>query len=179
MPPWKLISGLSRLGDQLLDPVLQMLRTVPFLAVAPLLVLWFGIGEDQKVLVIALATCFPFYLNTHGGVRGVDPKVVEAGEVFGLSRWRLIRLIIVPGALPSLLVGLRQSLGVSLIALIVAEQSTAPRGIGFLRMSAQQFFQAEVLLVCILVYAVWGLLGDLLVRWLERSLMPWRYARRP
>jgi sulfonate transport system permease protein len=173
-----LVTGLSRLGDQLLDPLLQMLRTIPFLAVAPLLVLWFGIGEQQKLLVIALATSFPFYLNTHGGVRGVDPKVVEAGEVFGLSRARLIRAIILPGALPSILVGLRQSLGVALIALIVAEQTNAPRGIGFLMMSAQQFFQTEVLLVCVLAYALWGLLGDLLVRLLERVLVPWRSARR-
>jgi sulfonate transport system permease protein len=173
-----LLTGLSRLGDQLLDPLLQMLRTIPFLAVAPLLVLWFGIGEQQKLLVIALATCFPFYLNTHGGARGVDPKVVEAGQVFGLSSWRLIRSIILPGALPSMLVGLRQSFGVALIALIVAEQTNAPRGIGFLMMSAQQFFQTEILLVCVLAYAFWGLLGDLLVRLLEQLLMPWRSRRR-
>lgn len=169
-----LLTGLSRLGDQLIDPLLQMLRTVPFLAVAPLLVLWFGIGEQQKLLLIALASCFPFYLNTHAGVQSTDPKLLEAAKVFGLSRAGTVRQIILPAAIPQLLVGLRQSLGVALIALIVAEQTNAPRGLGFLMLSATQFFQAEVLLVCVLLYGLWGLLSDLFVRALGRLLMPWR-----
>lgn len=172
-----LLTGLSRLGDQLIDPVLQMLRTVPFLAIAPLLVLWLGIGESQKILMIAVATCFPFYLNTHSGVRSADPKLLEAAQVFGLSRAGAIRQIILPAAIPQMLVGLRQSLGIALIALIVAEQTNAPQGIGFLMLSASQFFQAEVLLVCVLLYALWGFAADLLVRGLERALMPWRRAR--
>lgn len=171
------LTGLTRLADRLLDPVLQMLRTVPFLAVAPLLVLWFGIGEQEKLLLIAIATCFPFYLNTHAGVQSADRKLLEAAQVFGLSRFGQIRQIILPAALPHMLVGLRQSLGASLIALIVAEQTNAPKGIGFLMLSASQFFQAEVLLVCILLYGLWGLAADLLVRVLARVLMPWRRAR--
>jgi sulfonate transport system permease protein len=140
-------------------------------------VLWFGIDERQKLLMIALASGFPFYLNTHGGVRGVDHKILEAAQVFGVSRWRAIRLIILPAALPQMLVGLRQSFGISLIALIVAEQTNAPHGIGLLMMSAQQFFQVEILLVCVVLYGFWGLLADLVVRGLERVLMPWRNPR--
>jgi len=171
-----LVTGLSRTGDRLLDPTLQMLRTIPFLAVAPLLVLWFGIDEQQKLLMIALAAGFPFYLNTHGGVRSTDRKLLEAARVFGASRRETIAAIILPAALPQLLVGLRQSLGISLIALIVAEQTNSPRGIGFLMMSAQQFFQVEILLVCVALYGLWGLLADVLVRTLERVLMPWKRA---
>lgn len=172
-----LVTGLYRIGDLLLDPLLQMLRMVPFLAVAPLLVLWFGIDERQKLLLLAFATGFPFYLNTHGGVRGVDHKLLEAARVFGVSRLRTIVQIVLPSALPQLLVGLRQSFGAALIALIVAEQTNAPRGIGFLMMSAQQFFEIDVLLMCIVLYGLWGLLADLVVRGLERLWMPWRFLR--
>jgi sulfonate transport system permease protein len=168
---------LYRVGDLLLDPLLQMLRMVPFLAVAPLLVLWFGIDERQKLLLLALATGFPFYLNTHGGVRAVDNKLLEAARVFGVTRLRTIAQIVLPAALPQMLVGLRQALGSVLIALIVAEQTNAPRGIGFLMMSAQQFFEIEVLLVCIVLYGLWGLMADMLVRGLERVWMPWRFLR--
>jgi sulfonate transport system permease protein len=168
------LTGLSRLADALVDPLMQMLRTLPFLALLPLLVLWFGIGEAQKTLLIALATCFPMYLNTHSGVQGADPRLLEAGRVFGLSRAGELRYIVAPAALPQILVGLRQSLGVALVALIVAEQSNAPRGIGFLMLSASQFFQADVLLVCVVLYALWGFASDQAVRGLARILMPWR-----
>jgi sulfonate transport system permease protein len=167
-------AGLFRLGDQLLDPTIQMLRTIPFLAIAPLLVLWFGIGELPKIIIIAAASAFPLYLNAYSGVRNVDRKVIEAGRTFGLGRLALIRHVILPEAVPSILVGLRLALAISLIALIVAEQSNAPKGLGFLMTSAQQFFQTDVLVLCILIYAVWGLAVDILVRVLERVLMPYR-----
>lgn len=173
-----LVAGLFRLGDQLLDPSIQMLRTIPFLALAPLLVLWFGINELPKIIIIALAVSFPLYLNTYGGVRDVDPKLVEAGRVFGLGRFELIRRIVVPSALPSILVGLRMSLTLALIALIVAELTNAPKGLGFLMTSAQQFFQTDILVMVIVIYALWGLGVDLLVRLLERVLLPWKRARR-
>jgi len=172
------VAGLFRLGDQLIDPTIQMVRTIPFLAIAPLLIIWFGIGELPKIVIIAAASAFPIYVNAYGGVRDVDPKLMEAGRVFGLGRAGLIRHIVVPSAVPSILVGLRLSLAISLIALIVAEQSNAPQGLGFLMTSAQQFFQTDILVVCILIYAVWGLGVDLVVRLLERVLLPWRVARR-
>lgn len=172
------IAGLSRLGDQLLDPTVQMLRTIPFLAIAPLLVLWFGIDEKPKIIIIASAAAFPLYVNAHSGVRNVDRKVIEAARTFGLRGFALIRQVVIPEALPSILVGLRLSLAISLIALIVAEQSNAPKGIGFLMTSSQQFFQTDVLVLCILIYALWGLFVDLFVRVLERLLMPYRKAVR-
>ena len=174
------VAGLFRLGDQLLDPTLQMLRTIPFLAIAPLLILWFGIDERPKIIIIAAAALFPLYLNTHSGVRNVDRKILEAGRVFGLRGLGLVRHVILPEAIPSVLVGLRVSLSVSLLALIVAEMSNAPRGIGFLMVSAQQYFQMDVLVVCVLIYAVWGLSVDLVVRLLERVLLPYkRLGRKP
>ncbi|MFT4044133.1 MAG: ABC transporter permease [Gordonia sp. (in: high G+C Gram-positive bacteria)] len=166
-------AGLSRLGDQLLDPTLQMLRTIPVLAITPLLILWFGIDERPKIIIIAAAALFPLYINTHSGVRNVDPKIVEAGRVFGLRGLGLVRHVIVPESIPSILVGLRVSLSISLLALIVAELSNAPKGLGFLMTSAQQYFQTDVLVVIVLIYALWGLTADLIVRALERILLPY------
>lgn len=168
------VAGLFRLGDQLLDPTLQMLRTIPFLAITPLLILWFGIDERPKIIIIAAAALFPLYLNTHSGVRNVDRKILEAGAVFGLRGARLVRDVILPEALPSVLVGLRVSLSTSLLALIVAELTNAPRGLGFLMTSAQQYFQTDVLVVVVAIYAVWGLSVDLVVRGAERLLLPFK-----
>lgn len=171
-----LLTGFARLGEELLDPTMQMLRTIPFLALGPLFIVWFGIDETPKVVLIAVATAFPLYLNTYAGVRAVDRRALEAGRVFGLSGWQLVRKVVLPGALPNLLVGLRVSLGVCLLGLIFAEQINTVQGIGYLMTSAMAFFQTDVMVVCIVVYASWGLVADLLVRLLEHLLMPWRRA---
>ena len=167
-------TGFTHLGDRVLDPVLQMFRTVPFLALSPLFIVWFGIGTEPKLVLIAVATAFPLYLNTHGGVRHVDRKTIEVARVYGVSRLRLVWEIVLPEALPSLLVGIRVALGTALLALIFAEQINAIKGIGYLMTSAEEYFQTNILVVCIVIYAVWGLLADLTVRLLERVLMPWR-----
>ena len=167
-------AGLSRLGEELFDALLQMLRTVPFLALVPLFIVWFGIGETPKLLLIALATLFPMYLNTYSGVRNVDRKVVEASRTFGLKGARLIREVVLPLALPSILTGLRFALGVSLLMLIAAEQINAQAGLGYLLNTAQVYQQVDVILVCIFIYALLGLAADLIVRLLERLFMPWR-----
>jgi sulfonate transport system permease protein len=169
-----LLTGFAKLGEELLDPTMQMLRTIPFLALGPLFIVWFGIDETPKVVLIAVATAFPLYLNTYAGVRSVDRRALEAGRVFGLSGWQLVRKVVLPGALPNLLVGLRVALGVCLLGLIFAEQINTVQGIGYLMTSAMAFFQTDVMVVCIVVYAVWGLLADLVVRLLEHALMPWR-----
>lgn len=171
-------TGFVRLGDELLDPTLQMLRTVPFIALSPLFIVWFGIDEKPKLVLIAVATAFPLYLNVRGGVRDVDRKTVEAARSYGLGGLPLLREIVVPAALPSLLVGLRISLGVSLLALIFAEQINSTAGIGYLLISAQQYFQTDVMVVCLVVYALWGLIADLSVRLLEWALMPWNHAHK-
>jgi sulfonate transport system permease protein len=168
------VTGLSRLVDGLVDPLMQMAYTVPFLAVAPLLIVWFGIGEQPKLVLITVATCLPVYLNTCSGVRNADRKVIEVARVFGVSRVRLVRQIVIPSAIPSILVGLRMALTFSLIALIVVEQTNSPKGIGFLMLSAQQYFQTEILIVCILLYALWGLTAGGIVRGLTWLLQPWQ-----
>ena len=168
------IAGLSKLGEELFDALLQMLRTVPFLALVPLFIVWFGIGEAPKLLLIALATMFPMYLNTYAGVRNVDRKVIEAMRSFGLSGRRLIVEVVLPLALPQIFTGLRFALGVSVLVLIAAEQINASAGLGYLLNSAQMYQQVDVILICIGIYAVLGLGADLIVRTLERVFLPWR-----
>jgi sulfonate transport system permease protein len=166
--------GLFKLGEELADPLLQMLRTVPFLAMLPLFVIWFGIGERPKIALIAGACIFSMYLNTYVGVRGVDPKLVEAGEVFGLSRVQVITRIVLPNALPNILTGVRYSLGVSVLALVAAEQINATSGIGYLIVQAGFNLRTDIVVAGVIVYALLGLTVDLMVRGLERLLLPWR-----
>lgn len=169
-----IVAGLSKLGEELIDPTLQMVRAVPFLALIPLLIVWFGIGESSKIILIAAGAAKPMYLNAFGGVRNVDPKIIEAAKIFGLSRWRMITEIHFPAALPSLMVGLRLSMTMSLLALIGVEVINTTQGIGFLMLQAQEYFKTEILIVCVVIYALFGLSTDLLVRLLERVVMPWR-----
>jgi sulfonate transport system permease protein len=169
-----IIAGLSRLGEQVFDSTMQMLRTVPFIALVPLFLVWFGIGEKSKIILIAAACTFPVYLNTYAGVRHVDPKLVEAGRVFGLSRRELVRRIVLPGALPNILVGVRYAAGTAVLALVLAEQINATNGIGYLIFKGQNALNTPLILAGVFVYAVLGLAADLLVRLIERFAMPWR-----
>ncbi|HVT42299.1 MAG TPA: ABC transporter permease subunit, partial [Acidimicrobiales bacterium] len=169
-----IVVGLSRLGEELVDAPLQMLRMVPYPAVIFLFIVWFGIGETAKVLLIGLATLFPMYLNTSNGVRNVDRRVVEAARSFGLRGMRLVRGVVVPLAMPSILTGLRFSAGISVIALVFTESIGANQGIGYLVSQANSLQQIPVLVVCVLIYALLGIGADLLVRLLERVAMPWR-----
>lgn len=170
-------TGFTRLGDELLDSSLQTLRTIPFLSLVPLFMVWFGINETAKILLIAVATTFPMYVSTSSGVRNTDPKLVEAMRSFGMGRLALVREVVLPGALPSLLAGLRLSMTLSVIALIAAEEINATAGIGYLMSQAQSYARTDILAVCILVYGLLGLTADILVRLLERLLMPWRNHR--
>ncbi|GAB2895214.1 ABC transporter permease [Streptomyces mayteni] len=172
------LTGFTRLGDELLDSSLQILRTIPFLALVPLFMVWFGINETAKILLIAVATTFPMYVSTTSGVRGIDPGLVEAMRSFGMGRFAIVREVVLPGALPSLLAGLRLSMTLSVIALIAAEEINATAGIGYLMVQAGNFARTDILAVCILVYGLLGLLADVIVRVLERLLMPWRRAGR-
>jgi sulfonate transport system permease protein len=168
------ITGFSRLGEELLDSPLQLLRALPFLSLVPLFMVWFGIGEEARVILIAVATSFPMYVSTAGGVRAVDPRLVEAMRTFGLSRWALVRQVVLPAAMPSLLSGLRLSMTLSVIALIAAEEINTTNGIGFLMAQAQTYSRTDILTVCVLLYGLLGLCVDLIVRGAERVLMPWR-----
>jgi sulfonate transport system permease protein len=171
-----ILSGLTRLGEDMIDSTVQMLRTVPNVALIPLLIIWFGIGEAPKIALIAIATAFPLYINVYAGIRNVDVSLVEAGRTLGLSQAGLVRHVVLPGALPGTLVGLRCALGVSWLALVFGEQVNATAGIGYLMSNAREFFQTEVIVVCLAVYALLGLAVDLTIRLLERILLSWRPA---
>jgi sulfonate transport system permease protein len=169
-----LVSSLSRIGEDAIDPSVQMARTLPHLALIPLMILWFGIGEMPKIVLIALGSMFPIYLNLFSAIRGADRKLVEAASVLGLSHYETIRHVILPAAIPGFLVGLRQALGISWITLVVAEQINASSGIGYLVMNARDFLRTDIIFDGLLVYALLGLTTDQLVRWLERRLLVWR-----
>jgi sulfonate transport system permease protein len=168
-----IIVGLFALGEEVFDSSLQMFRTLPYPAFIFLFIIWFGIGEDAKVLLIALACLTPMYLNVSSGVRNVDRRVVEAARTFGLRGWRLVRQVVFPLALPSILTGLRFSAGVSVVALVFAETIAANQGIGYLVTQASALFQMPTLVVCIIIYALLGIGADVLVRIIERLAMPW------
>jgi sulfonate transport system permease protein len=168
------LSGFFHWAEDLLDPVLQAARAVPILGLLPLFIIWFGVGEQPKIYLIALGCLFPIYINTFGAIRGVDAKLVEAGRTFGLGRFGLIGRVILPGALPGFLVGLRFALISSWLIVIVAEQINAQSGIGYLIMQAQTTNRTDIMFVGLAIYAILGVGADILVRWLERRLLGWR-----
>jgi sulfonate transport system permease protein len=169
-----LVSGLTALGEESVDPTMQMLRAVPFLALGPLLIAWFGIDELSKIVLIATSSAFPMYGYTFLAVRNVDRKMIEAARGFGLHGRRLVTEVILPTALPSILMALRICLAISGIALIAAESVNTTEGIGYLVLLAKQYARTDYNLLCIVLYAVLGLLFDGFVRLLEHGLMPWR-----
>ncbi|WP_407304915.1 aliphatic sulfonate ABC transporter permease SsuC [Acinetobacter sp.] len=168
-----LLNGSSKLASTLLDTTLQMIRNIPALALIPLVILWFGIDESAKLFLVAVGVFFPIYINTYHGIRSVDPQLIEMGKSYGLTRWQLYKEIILPGAMPSILVGLRFALGLVWVLLIVAETISAQSGIGYMTMNAREFLQTDVVLVGILLYALLGKLADVLAVGLERYLLRW------
>jgi sulfonate transport system permease protein len=168
-----LLTGSVKFFETLLDSTIQMVRNIPALALIPLVILWFGIDETAKLFLIAVSVFFPIYINTFHGIRNVDPGLIEMGRTYGLSRWQLYREVILPGALSSILVGLRFSLGLMWVILIVAETISAQSGIGYLTMNAREFLQTDVVLVGILLYALLGKLADVFARGLERYWLRW------
>lgn len=169
-----IITGLSRVAEVALDPIVQALRSIPLLGVLPLFIVWFGIGELPKDLIVLLGAFFPMYVAAFAGIRGVDPKLRELGQVLGLSRRELVTEIVLPGALPMAFTGLRLSVISSLLALVVGEQINANAGLGFMITTAQQFLENNIIMVCLIVYAILGLLADAVVRTLERRALAWR-----
>ena len=169
-----ILTGLSRVGEIVADPILQALRSVPLLGLIPLFIVWFGIGQLPKILFVLLSALFPVYLNTFAGIRGVDSKLGELGRVLGLRRGEMIRHIVLPGALPSALTGLQLSVISSMLALVVGEQINATSGLGFMITQAQQFLNNSVIMVALIVYAILGLLLNGAVRLLERKALAWR-----
>ncbi|KAF3884913.1 MULTISPECIES: aliphatic sulfonate ABC transporter permease SsuC [Nostocales] len=168
-----LLNGISPVAEKLLDTSLQMLRNIPNLALIPLVILWFGIGDEARLFLVSLGVMFPIYLNTFHGIRSVDPGLIEMGRVYGLNPWALFWRIILPGAMSSILVGVRFSLGIMWLTLIVAETIAADSGIGYMAMNAREFMQTDVVVLSILLYALFGKLADVVARALERYWLQW------
>jgi sulfonate transport system permease protein len=168
------VSGLSQIGEYALDPVMNALRAIPLLGLLPLFIVWFGIGDLPKDLIVLLGALFPMYVNTFAGIRSVDPKLGELGRVLGLSRWELVWHVVLPGALPLALTGLRLSVIGSLLALVVGEQINANAGLGFMMNQAETFLANNVIVVALVVYAILGLIADSLVKLIEKKALAWR-----
>lgn len=168
-----LLNGISPIAEKLLDTSLQMLRNIPNLALIPLVILWFGIGDEARLFLVSLGVMFPIYLNTFHGIRSVDPGLIEMGRIYGLNAWGLFWHIILPGAMSSILVGVRFSLGIMWLTLIVAETIAADSGIGYMAMNAREFMQTDVVVLSILLYALFGKLADIIARTLENYWLQW------
>lgn len=169
-----LLSGLSRVGEALLDGPIQVKRAVPNLALLPLLILWFGIGEEMKVITIALGVFIPIYIHTHNGLRSIDKRYVELAETLRLGRRQFVTRVVLPGALPGFLLGLRFAVTGSLLALVVVEQVNGTAGIGYMMELARTYGQTEVIFVGLVVYGVLGYTADYSVRLLQRKALTWR-----
>jgi len=169
-----ILVGLFRRTEKLLDPTFQMIRMIPSLAVVPLFILWFGIGEESKVLLIAKGAFFPLYINTFMGIRGVDNKLFEVSRVLGFGRWKQITRLVLPAAVPNILLGTRLSVGLSWLGLVVAELIASTSGIGYMMSDARQFADTPVVFVGIVVFAAAGLVTDYLIRYTERRLLRWK-----
>ncbi|WP_247991773.1 ABC transporter permease subunit [Bradyrhizobium sp. 186] len=168
-----ILVGFSRIAEAAIDRSVQMIRAIPFLAALPLVIVWLGVGEAEKIFLVALGVTFPIYINTVLGIRQVDPKLLELGRVQGLSSIQLISRIILPGALPSILTGVRYALATAWLALVVAETIGAQSGIGFLAMDAREFLRTDVIFLTIVIYALIGVAADAIARFLERRLLAW------
>jgi sulfonate transport system permease protein len=168
------ITGLSKILDLTFNTTIQMLRTIPVLAAISLMIIWFGIGEQVKVYIVAFGVFFPIYINTYHGIKSIDKGLIEMGKVYGLSRFKVFKDIILPGALPSILVGLKLSLGTMWLLLIASEQIATDAGIGYMAMSARELLQMDKIVLAILLYAILGKISDVVATLLERVLIRWR-----
>ena len=174
------LTGYSRLIHQLLDPLLQALRNIPSLAWVPLFILWMGIYETSKIMLIAVGVFFPVYLNLMSGVQGVDRKLVEVGRIYRLNGFQLIRRVFLPATLPSYIVGLRNGLGLGWMFVVAAEIMGASKGLGFLLVDGEATGRPSVIIASILLFAIFGKLTDTVLAVVGRRLLHWQdgYASR-
>jgi sulfonate transport system permease protein len=173
------LAGIWRPAETVFDSSMQMLRNVPHLAIIPLVILWFGIAEEAKIFLVAIGTAFPIYLNTFHGIRTVDGGLIEMARVYGLGPFAVFWRVILPGALPSILVGLRFALGIMWLTLIVAETISASSGIGYMTMNAREFLQTDIVVLGVILYALLGKIADTLTRVIERRALAWHPAYQP
>ena len=170
------VAGLSKIGEDALDSTIQALRTLPFLGLVPLFILWFGLGETSRVLLVAMGSFFPIYLNVFKGIRGVDERLIELARGYKLGRWQLLRDVVLPAALPSALIGFRYAIGVSWLSLVVAEQINSSSGLGWLIVQANELAQTSVIITALAIYAVIGVLADAIGRLIEMRALRWQRA---
>src|SRR3954447_8593490 len=169
-----LLAGLSRLGEAVIDGPVQIKRAIPALAILPLLILWLGIGEEMKVITIALGVFVPIYLPHHARLRAIESKYVELAQPVDLGRWAFLRRVVIPGALPHFLLGLRFAVTAAWLPLVFVEQVSAPSGIGYMMELTRQYGQTDVILVGLVVYGLLGLVSDAAVRLLQRKALAWQ-----
>ncbi|MBP1994401.1 ABC transporter permease subunit [Paenibacillus eucommiae] len=168
-----LLNGLFSTAERYIDSTVQMLRTVPHLAMIPLVITWLGIGETSKLFLVAFGVAFPIYINTLHGIRSVDPGLIEMGKVYGLNGLSLFAKVILPGALSSILVGIRFALGIMWMTLIVAETIAVDSGIGYMASNAREFTHMDIVVLSIILYALLGKMSDLIAKWMERRWLKW------
>ena len=168
------VSGLSRIGESLIDGPIQVKRSIPTLALIPLLILWLGIGEPMKVITIALAVFVPVYIHTHNGLRTIEGRYAELAETLGVTRAEFVRHVVLPGAMPGFLLGMRFAVTSSLLALVVVEVINATSGIGHMITLASSYGQTDIIVVGLVVYALLGVTADGAVRFIERKALSWR-----
>lgn len=169
-----LVAGLTQLGGYFFDGIVQIKRCIPVLALIPFFILWFGIGETMKVTVIAFSVFLPIYIHTHNALRGIDLRYVELAETLHVNYSEFIWHVVLPGALPGLLLGLRFGVMAAWLGLVVVEQFNATGGIGYMINLARSYAQADIMLVGLVVYALLGLSSDCAVRYLESRVLTWR-----
>lgn len=169
-----MLNGLSKPAQRLLDTSIQMLRNIPHLSLIPLLIIMIGIGESAKITLVAIGVLFPVYINTYHGIRSIDPELLEMGRSYGLNKRQLFKTIVFPGALPTILMGIRYGLGVMWTSLIVAETVAADSGIGYMATNAQDFMDMKTMILCIIIYALLGKFSDIIAKNLEALLLGWQ-----
>ncbi|RNB77905.1 ABC transporter permease subunit [Brevibacillus panacihumi] len=169
-----LLNGLYPIAEKFLDSTLQMIRNIPHLALIPVVIIWFGIGEEGKIFLVVVGVFFPVYVNAFYGIRSIDKGLIEMAKVYGLKGWTLFAKVVLPGALPATLVGVRQSLGIMWLTLIVSETVAVDSGIGYMAMNARDFMQMDVIILSIMIYAALGKLSDLIAKAFEKRLLSWR-----
>lgn len=171
-----MINGMSKISNAILNTTVQMFRTVPIFGLLPILIIYLGIGEEFKIFIVALGVFFPMYLNTYGGVKTIDPKLLEMSKVYGFSKWQLFTNVILPGSLQSVLVGVRISLGAMWMMLIAAEMVGTDAGIGYMAMQARELMQMDIVFLSLFIYAFLGKLSDVIATLLEKRFLRWRHG---
>ncbi|GAA1690442.1 ABC transporter permease [Glycomyces endophyticus] len=169
-----LVSGLSRWGEAVVDGPVQIKRSIPNLALLPLLLLWFGIDERMKIITIALGVLIPIYIHTHNGLRSIDGRYAELAETLRLRPAAFVGRVVLPGALPGFLLGMRFAVTSSWLSLVVVEQVNATSGIGYMMLLAGTYGQTDVIIVGLVLYALLGLASDTVVRLIQRRALSWR-----